>query len=158
MEKKIFLDLDGVILDSEKRVVDLKKRYNDLSWDDFFNIIDWDKLLSESISINNSIEIINDIQKIKNNISILTKVHTLIEAQAKINELRNKRNITIPIIIVPPHIKKSQIYIPTNGEILVDDSEKNIKDWNINGGKGILFCQDDNIDNNKVKSLEFLLK
>lgn len=158
MEKKIFLDLDGVILDSEKRVVDLKKTYNDLSWDDFFNIIDWDKLLSESISINNSVEIINDIQKRKNNISILTKVHTLLEAQAKINELRNKRNITIPIIIVPPHIRKSQIYIPTNGEILVDDSEKNINDWNIKGGRGILFCHDDNIDNNKVKSLEFLLK
>lgn len=158
MERKIFLDLDGVILDSEKRVVDLKKIYNDLSWDDFFNIIDWDKLLSESISINNSVEIINDIQKSKNNISILTKVHTLLEAQAKINELRNKRNITIPIIIVPPHIRKSQIYIPTNGEILVDDSEKNIKDWNIKGGRGILFCQDDNIDDNKVKSLEFLLK
>ena len=158
MKNNICLDLDGVLLDSEKRVVDLKKQYDELSWDDFFDIVDWEKLLRDSKSINNSIEILRCLQKIKNNIIILTKVHTLKEAQAKIIELRDRRNIIVPIVIVPPHIKKTQIYIPSKGEILVDDSIKNINDWNLNGGNGILFCEDEDINNNKVKNLEFLLK
>ena len=158
MKNNICLDMDGVLLDSEKRIVDLKKQYDELPWDDFFDIVDWEKLLRDSKSINNSIEILRHLQKIKNNIIILTKVHTLKEAQAKIIELRDRRNIIVPIVIVPPHIKKSQIYIPSKGEILVDDSIKNINNWNLNGGNGILFCEDEDINNNKVKSLEFLLK
>ena len=158
MEQKVFLDLDGVLLDSEKRIIRLRNQNSSLSWDEFFQNVDWNTLFEESKSINNSIEIIQEVQKYMDNIFILTKIHCLLEAQAKIDNLRNKRNITIPIIIVPPHVNKSKIYIPTNGEILVDDSQKNIDDWNKNGGKGILFSEIDDIENNKVKSLKFLLK
>ena len=99
-----------------------------------------------------------ELQSRKEKIAILTKVHTLLEAQAKIYDLRENRKIEVPIMIVPAHVKKSQIYYPKNGEILVDDSSKNILDWNLKGGRGILFAETEDYDNNKVKSLNFLLK
>ena len=56
-------------------------------------------------------------------------------------------------------MKKSEVYLPDSHSLLVDDSQKNIDDWNLHGGKGILF--DANVDYNskdKVKSLHFLLR
>ena len=55
--------------------------------------------------------------------------------------LRNKK-IEVPILFVPPHVKKSQIYLPNNGEILIDDSIKNLIDWEQNGGNSIYFNED----------------
>lgn len=34
--QKIFIDFDGVIFDTEKRVVERKKQKPAISWDDFF--------------------------------------------------------------------------------------------------------------------------
>lgn len=134
-----FIDLDGVILDSQIRVLEKREKMKDLSWDAFFEVLDWDALLSESKQINNSVDIIKERQAKKEKLAILTKIHTLKEGQAKINDLRNNRKIEIPIILVPPHIKKSQIYLPRNGEILIDDSVKNLKDWENQGGRGYYF-------------------
>lgn len=161
VEKTIFLDLDGVILDTEQRVLDLRKKQSALSWDDFFDIIDWKRLLFEANEINDSIKILKKLESRKRNISILTKIHTLSEAQAKVYELRENRGITSPIIFVPPHVRKSEVIIP-DGNILIDDSLKNVSDWSKNGGDGILFVDsemlakkiDDSIT--KVNSLKFL--
>lgn len=154
-----FLDLDGVILDSEERIINLKEKNKELDWNNFFETVDWFKLLSESKTINNSVEIIRELENQKRKIAILTKVHTLLEMEAKVIELRRNRKIQSPIIFVPPHITKSQICIPSNNEILVDDSIKNIKDWNMFGGDGILFDPNNKTTaKRKVKSLEFLLK
>ena len=154
-----FLDLDGVILDSEERIVNQKEKNKELNWNDFFQTVDWFKLLNESKTINNSVEIIRELENQKRKIAILTKIHTLLEMQAKVIELRENRKIQSPIIFVPPHITKSQICIPSNNEILVDDSIKNIKDWNLFDGDGILFDPYDKTTvKRKVKSLEFLLK
>lgn len=62
--------------------------------------------------------------------------------EAKTKALRD-RNVKVPILFVPLHIKKSQIYIPSNGEILIDDSIKNLSDWEKNGGKGVYFNECD---------------
>lgn len=154
-----FLDLDGVILDSEERIIELKERNKDIGWNQLFENVDWFKLLKESKSINNSVEIIKELEMKKKKIVILTKIHTLLEMEAKVRELRYNRGIITPLLFVPPHIKKSQIYIPSNKEILIDDNLKNINDWNYNGGNGILFDPHDKTEEkNKVKSLEFLLK
>ena len=159
IDKKFkFIDLDGVILDSQQRVEEQKAKYKDLSWDIFLNNLDWYSLLKEAVQINNSIDILLELQSRKDQIAILTKVHSLLEAQAKLYELRENRKITIPIFIVPPHYAKNEIYCPSNGEILVDDTLKNIISWNKSNGRGILFCNEQDLKNNKVKSLEFLLK
>jgi len=155
--KHSFIDFDGVILDSEKRVVERKAAKPNISWDEFFEELNWTELLRESKEINNSLSILRELCVLKKRHSILTKIHTLSEGYNKINYLRSK-NIQTPVILVPPHVKKNEIYYP-NGDILIDDTEKNIKHWNEAGGIGILF--DESIICNteyKVKDLSLLLK
>ena len=157
-EKNSFLDFDGVLLDSEKRIMELKSSMENISWDDFFELIDWEKLLDESKEINDSFAILKELQKMKKKYFILTKIHTLKEALAKVQYTR-QRGVDIPIIIVPPHTKKSEIYVPSNNEILVDDSIKNVDDWENKGGYGVLFSEEfEKNEPKKVKDLTFLLK
>lgn len=165
----VYIDFDGVILDSEERMLERKNcagfhNHNDKkeyeSYFEYTNLHpeEWDYIIKEGNSINNSVEIIRELENLKKQIAILTKIHTLYEMKVKIEDLRNNRKIHSPIIFVPPGVKKHNIVIP-NGQILIDDSKKNIKLWKENGGKGYVF--DKNISNNtcnKVKSLEFLLK
>lgn len=155
--KEIFIDFDGVIFDTEKRIVEMKKQNPEMSWDAFFEKLNWFQLLEESKVINNAIEYILEGQKRSRQIAILTKIHTLIEMEAKVRALRSK-NIEIPILFVPPHVKKSEIYVPKNGEILVDDSIKNLKDWEKKGGKGIYFSEElDSLEFKTVKTLSRIL-
>lgn len=158
LKDKIFIDFDGVIFDTEKRVVELKNKNPNISWNEFFENLDWFKLLDESKIINNSIDYILEGQTKGRQIQILTKIHTLLEMHAKVNILR-KLNVEVPILFVPPHVKKSQIYLPSNGEILVDDSLKNLVDWKNNGGKGIYFNEDlkDIQEFETIKSLKRVL-
>lgn len=157
-KESVFIDFDGVIFDTEKRVVERKKLRPDISWNVFFEELDWFELLEEAKVINNAIDYILEAQSKSKQIAILTKIHTLIEMEAKVRALRS-RNVEIPILFVPPHIKKSQIYLPNNGEILIDDSVKNLIDWEQKGGRGLYFSE--NLDSSNqfevVKSLRRIL-
>ena len=157
-KENIFIDFDGVIFDTEKRVVERKKLRPDISWNVFFEESDWFELLEEAKVINNAIDYILEAQSKSKQIAILTKIHTLLEMEAKVRALRS-RNVEIPILFVPPHIKKSQIYLPNNGEILIDDSIKNLIDWEQKGGRSIYFSE--NLDSSNqfevVKSLRRIL-
>lgn len=136
--KRIFIDFDGVIYDSEKLVVERKENFSQLTWDEFFEQLNWFDLLNEAKIINESTDYILEAQQNERNIAILTKIHTLLEMEAKVKKIRSL-GIEIPIMFVPPHVKKSEIYLPKNGEILIDDSIKNLKDWSNNGGESIYF-------------------
>lgn len=154
----VYLDFDGVLIDSEERIVRMKEERPDLTWDEFFATIDWNKLYSESEEINEAIRIIRQLQQERENLFISSKIHTLEEGQAKIRYLRNKE-IYIPTLLVPPHVRKSEICIPNPKKVLIDDSKKNIRDWIDNNGVGLLF--DGTAETNsteKVKSLHFLLR
>lgn len=165
----IYIDCDGVILDSEARMLERKEQLgfnNYKSKKDFDNYFkytqshkeEWNYIIREANSINDSVEIIRQLQQIKKNIAILTKIHTLDEMKVKADDLRNNRKIYIPIFFVPPGIKKYEIVIP-NQQLLIDDSTKNIKQWIEHGGKGLLFdeaCQ--NEDDTRINSLRLLLK
>lgn len=142
-KNKILIDFDGVIFDTEKRVVDMKKSHPNMTWNEFFDKLDWFKLLQESNIINNSINYILDTQDSNNQIAILTKIHTLVEMQAKTEVIRDY-GINVPILFVPPHVKKSSIYLPSSKDVLVDDSLKNLRDWKNHGGRGIYF--NENLD------------
>lgn len=158
-KKKIFIDFDGVIFDSERRVVERKKQIPEISWNDFFEGLDWFKLLEESQIINNVINYIIEGQNNNLDMSILTKVHTLNEMQAKTNIIRTN-NIELPILFVPPHVSKSSIYVPSDGKLLIDDSIKNLIDWEKHGGTGIYFNEElEEAENfTTVKSLRKVLK
>ena len=147
--KKIFIDFDGVIFDTEKRVVERKNENPNLTWNEFFDNLDWVQLLDEAKVINNAIDYILDGQTRTKQLAVLTKIHTLLEMEVKTKALRS-RKIKIPILFVPPHIKKSQIYLPNNGEILIDDSIKNLIDWKQKGGTGIYFNEE------QVSTQEFM--
>lgn len=154
--KKIFIDFDGVIFDTEERIIERKNLRKDLEWNEFFYELDWFKLMAESKVINNAIEYILQAQENQKQIAILTKIHTLLEMEAKVRALRN-RKVSVPILFVPPHIKKSEIYVPNNGEILIDDSLKNLVDWKQKGGEGIYFNENLNI-NPEFKTIKTLSK
>lgn len=147
--KKIFIDFDGVIFDTEKRVVERENENPNFTWNEFFDNLDWFQLLDEAKVINNAIDYILDGQTRTKQLAVLTKIHTLLEMEAKTKALRS-RKIKIPILFVPPHIKKSQIYLPNNGEILIDDSIKNLIDWKQKGGTGIYFNEE------QVSTQEFM--
>ena len=164
-----FIDFDGVILDSEERMLERKYNLglhdhkNESEFDTYFEYTnlhpeEWEYILKEAKSINNSVEIIKELENLKRKIAILTKIHTLQEMKIKTEVLRNDLKIQCPVIFVPPGVKKHQVIIPNN-QLLIDDSKNNIKRWIENGGRGLIF--DSTIDNDsdeKVKSLEFLMK
>ena len=164
-----FIDFDGVILDSEERM--LQRKYdlglhnhkNNNEFDIFFEYTtlhpeEWDYIIKDAKPINNSVEIIKELEILNRKIAILTKIHTLQEMKVKMEVLREQLKIFCPVIFVPPGVKKHQVVIP-NHQLLIDDSNKNINRWIENGGKGLIF--DSTIDsdtNEKVRSLEFLIK
>lgn len=164
-----FIDFDGVILDSEERMLERKydlglhNHKNENEFDIYFEYTklhpkEWEYIIKGANPINNSVEIIKELESLKRKIAILTKIHTLQEMKVKIEVLREELKIFCPVIFVSPGVKKHQVVIP-NQQLLIDDSKKNINGWIENGGKGLIF--DSSIDsdtNEKVKSLEFLIK
>lgn len=152
--KKYFIDFDGVILDTQQRIVSKKAELSEISWNIFFENLDWKELLDDSSDIKESIKILKEVQKYLKAISVITKIHTLDEGVQKSKFIRNA-GINIPIFLVPPHIRKNEVYLPDNNSILIDDSLKNIKHWEEAGGIDILF-KDNNSTNSHVREIETL--
>ena len=164
-----FIDFDGVILDSEERMLDRKydlgfhDHKNKSEFEQYFEYTnlhpeEWDYIIREAKSINNSVEIIRELENLKKKIAILTKIHTIYEMEVKTDVLRDDLKILCPLIFVPPGVKKHQVVIPNN-QLLIDDSKRNIARWIENGGEGLIFDKSLEKDTKgKVKSLEFLLK
>ncbi len=170
MEKDFtFIDFDGVILDSEQRMLDIKDSMGlhdhkcESEFDQFFEYTNshpeiWEDIICNAKEINDSVGIIQELERQKRKIAILTKIHTLYEMKVKVEELRNNRKIQSPVIFVPPGVKKHQVVIP-NLQMLIDDSKKNVRYWIANGGQGRIFDPSIEQDTDeRVKSLAFLLK
>lgn len=138
----VYIDFDGVLYDTVSIILNEMKK-NNLSFEKdcskFFEKLDWKKILYSAKEINLSI---SKIEKLKNkyNIKILTHVSSLNEMVEKSNFIRNKFT-DIDIIFVPKKLDKNFI-VNAKNNILIDDSKKNIENWNANGGVGILFGKD----------------
>lgn len=152
------IDIDGVCIDTEERISRIAR---EIGWKEAFKSINWHEHIYSSQQINNSIDILKDVQHILKRIQLLTQNHTSEEEIEKIKFFR-ENGIYVPIISVPPKIKKSIVVPPLFYEgnvVLVDDKEKNVIDWNNAGGIGVHFSENNTADNLvKVKSLEFLRK
>ncbi len=169
LENYTYIDFDGVILDSQKRMLErkalagFKDQKSKEQFDLYFEYTnnhpeEWEYIINRANQINNSVDIIQKLQSLNKRIAILTKIHTLYEMKVKVRELRENRNIYVPVIFVPPGIKKYEVVIPNN-QLLIDDSKKNIQEWIQHGGQGLIFDEYIDVDtDSKVKSLEFLLK
>jgi len=153
---KIYLDCDGVILDTENGLFDkyyeLKKVDSSLKRLQYLQELDWNWWISQCSVLNDAINILNGYDP--RGIDILTKVHSLQEAKAKIDYFRNQR-VKNNIIIVPNDVKKSTV-VEACGNILVDDSSRNLDDWKENGGIPIYFGYDDSTYI-KIETLEDVL-
>lgn len=135
----IYIDFDGVIYDTVSLIINEIKK-NSISLDKdcnlFFENLDWKKILYSADEINFAKTKINSLKR-KYNVKILSHISSINEMLEKFDFIR-KQNLDIDVIFVPKKIDKNSIIDPVNN-ILVDDSEKNVKKWIDSGGIGILF-------------------
>ena len=138
-----YIDFDQVILATEEELFKeyLEKKAQGIKLDKqkYIEEFDWDWLVFNSEVIADAIEIIKSVPNDK----ILTKVHSLKEASAKIKFLR-ANNVTNEIIIVPGNHKKTDL-VSAKGNILIDDAVHNLDDWSNAGGIAYFFNKD-NLD------------
>ena len=136
---KKYIDCDGVILDTETGIFDryyrLKEKYPDLRKLQYLQEMDWRGWLSQAKILGDSIEILKHYSP--KDVHILTKVHSLQEATAKIEFFRNL-SIKNDIIIVPNGISKSSV-VEAKGNILIDDSNRNLEEWQKSGGISLYY-------------------
>lgn len=143
--RNLYIDFDGVIVNTiEISYKMAKEKGIEESYDsyfEFFKNLDWNLVLERCSEINDSF---NCIQKIldsnKFNVSILTHVITIEEAEAKVNLIR-KYFSDITIIPVPKSISKTKM-VKTDNSILIDDFPDNLIEWKEENGIGIRFDLD----------------
>jgi hypothetical protein len=141
--KDLYIDFDGVILDTIKVTYELLKKEGIDKKDEpnvvkFYSKLDWKKLLITTPVINNANEAIQKIIDTKRfNVTILTHVVSLDEAIEKVKYIR-KYFKDITVIPVPKAISKTKM-VHTENAILIDDYVKNLSEWEQEGGIGILF-------------------
>lgn len=141
MEKKnLYIDFDGVILDTMTPIFEDYKKSN-ITKDtekEFFINYPWHNIINDNYIIGDAI---NDIYKIlesnKFNLAILTHINSLNEGVLKINYLR-KYFKDITIIPCPKEIPKTKM-IETKDAILIDDYAGNLRDWEKEGGIPVRF-------------------
>lgn len=160
---KTYIDLDGVIFDSERWLFEGYDKLGKTTEEEKIKYIqakNWAEVLSKSEIINNSIEILKELK----NTAILTKIHSMEnEGTSKIKILR-ELGVRNEIILAPYTLKKTDIVDP-EGNILVDDTIHNLDDWKMCRGIPIYFNMNNtdidgwgniNKDYIKIKSLDYL--
>ena len=141
MKIKLYLDFDGVILDTINVTFRKLEELNITEEEDiqaFYRAVDWKKLLKETSQINNSLD---NIQKIIDSnlydVEILTHVNSVLEGELK-TEYINGIFKNIKVNPVFKHIEKCDSVDPMNA-ILIDDYLPNLDGWHENGGIAIKF-------------------
>ena len=165
---KIYVDFDGVIMDTETHLFD---DYEAMLKDgivkndrEYMALFDWEEHLRKSDVIADSIEIL---KRIRCDVSILGKVCTEKEKNAKLKLLRS-HDFNKPIIFVPFETKKCDSpLVEVYGNVLIDDTVHNLDDWEKKEGVQIYFNKENSLidpwgNKNKkyktIKTLELLYK
>lgn len=151
-----YIDCDGVILDTETGLFDeyheLKKSNPELKKRQYLHDLDWEYWIWQAGVIGDAIEILKNYDP--RGVDILTRVHSLQEARAKLNYFREHK-VRNNVIIVPDGIAKSSTVDAFNN-VLVEDSNGNLDDWSEHHGIPIYFGTGDSIYT-KVTSLDTVL-
>lgn len=135
---KIYIDFDGVILDTDTTIDNIIKGTN-VDKKEYIRTCNWDNLLNNTDVISNSIKYLRES---KLDINLLSKISTLEEGIAKVKYLRNN-NINMNIHLVPTKISKSDMVNP-KGNILIDDKVYNLDEWSSKGGISVFFNKNNN--------------
>lgn len=137
--QKLYLDCDGVILDTINTSYKMMEEQNIETDEDrkiFYSNLDWKELITKSGEIDNAIEKIKALAKVYD-VEVLTHIISEEEINAK-REYFNKMLPDINIIYVPKNIRKADYVNPENS-ILVDDFLPNLEYWEEKGGIPVKF-------------------
>ena len=137
--KKLYIDFDGVILDTITILYQEAERQEyDKSDSEFYKNFNYKCILKDKYIINDSI---NSIQKLidsgKFDVNILTHCNSIKEGSDKVKYIR-KHFKDITVIICPKDISKTKM-VHTEGAILVDDYAGNLREWESDGGIPVRF-------------------
>ena len=136
---KIYVDFDGVILDTDAVLDKEYSKIQNISRSEFVKKYDWDKLVNVATIINDSLY---NLKNTKYDTYILSKISSINEAISKVRYLRDN-DIFANIHFVPTQISKSDI-VSAKGNILIDDKVYNLEQWEEKGGIPIFFNKDNN--------------
>lgn len=148
---KIYFDMDGVLADFDKGIVQLcgidrsadcadKETQDDRMWSKVKEVGHfYDKL----DPMPGALEMFREIRsKYGEKVEILTgipKPHRGIDTAAEDKVSWAHRVLDRELILHTIFRQDKKNYVKGQGDILIDDSEKNIEEWNAAGGTGILF-------------------
>ena len=151
-------DFDGVYLDSQRHFSEFMREEKSLDlWTKYLNSINWREFLRECKEMPKATETFLELQRLGILKGFITRIHSFDEGREKSIFIREK-GFVIPIYYVLPEQSKSEVYIPNKKTILLDDKEENALDWEMNGGKSIVFDPYSTRDCKKlVKKLDNLL-
>ena len=141
---KIYLDMDGVIADFDKRYKELYKiapkdadTYK--TFDKFFTMFIADRQFAKLDLLPDAMELINYLRSLPIPTEILSSTSSE-KRDAEIREQKiewlNKHNIEFPVNLVPG--KRFKRDFSNENSILIDDTSQNIEQWRAEGGVGIL--------------------
>ncbi len=151
-----YVDFDGVILDTEDilfynwRLNPNRKSLTEKDKIEYIKQSNWKQIINEAKEINDALYILKNSSIL--DYTILTKIHSLEnEGYEKIKFLRSK-GIKQNIILVPYLLRKTDI-VSAKDNILIDDSIKNLIDFELDGGYSMFFNKDDlDYDNFGIKN------
>jgi hypothetical protein len=134
-----YIDCDGVILDTETGLFDeyneLKKVNPGLKKRQYLHDMDWENWIWQAGVLNDAVYLLKNFDP--RYVEILTRVHSLAEARAKINYFR-ENGVRNNVIVVPDGIMKSSVVDPFQN-VLVEDSKSNLEDWDVHHGIPIYY-------------------
>ena len=147
--RDLYIDCDGVIFNTisvafnEMKMLGVDTQNQD-AITNYFRVCDWNKLINEGGTINDSIEKIKILIESEdfNYLAVATHRCSYIEGVVKTNKFKELIP-NIKIITIPKKIGK-HFAIPVKNNILIDDALDKIQDWINEGGLGILFSE--NVD------------
>ena len=157
--KKLFLDLDGVLIDTNKYIQEMinDSEVDTTTKDSYIKLcksFPWRYFLKNCDEINNSFEIIFELNKVYD-LTIITHFYSLNEEELKIDYITTNFK-GIKYITVPFNKKKNDV-VSAKDCILVDDYYVNIENWNSSGGIGLYFSNSINNNCLTIDNLKCLL-
>jgi len=137
--KRLYIDFDGVILDTITPLYrEAERQEYDKDDNEFYEKFNFKCILKDKFIINDSIECIRKLMTCgKFEVSILTHCNSLKEGADKVKYIRKHFN-DITVIICPRSISKTKM-VHTEDAILVDDYSGNLREWEAEGGIPVRF-------------------
>ena len=150
-------DFDGVYLDSQREFLKVMKEETSLElWMEYLNTIDWKNFLRNCNEIDGSTDTFLELQKLKILRGFITRIHSFEEGKEKASFIR-ENGFYVPIYYVLPKQEKSVVYIPDEHVVLLEDDYSNAFEWELRGGRSLIYDPDKEDDKRIVKRLTHLL-